>query len=44
MYNFTIPDQVLWTRKQIGVRGILRVCKDRARLRSEYVFAKLCQE
>ena len=32
------------TRKQSGVRRILKVCKERARVRSEYMFAKLCHK
>ena len=32
------------TRKQSGVCRILKVCKERARVHSEYAFAKLCHK
>ena len=31
-------------RKESGVHRIVKVCKEGARVCSEYVFAKLCQE
>ena len=37
-----IPGRVMQTRKQSGVRRILKVCKES--VRSEYAFAKLCQK
>ena len=39
-----IPDRVMRMRKQSGVRRILKVYKERARVRSEYTFAKVCQK
>ena len=39
----TIADRVMRTRKQRRVSRILRVCEERARVRSEYSFTKLLE-
>ena len=39
MHTFIIADRVMRTRKQSGVRWILKVCKEC--VRSEYALAKL---
>ena len=39
-----IADRVMRMHKQSGVHRILKVCKERVRVLSEYAFAKLCHK